>query len=71
LPLEIQQEAKLAYRLVRASPAHPSLHFKKVEGESDIYSARIGLDYRALAVLRGDRVVWYWIGGHSEYDWLV
>ena len=71
LPPEIQQEAKRAYRLFRASPAHPSLHFKKVEGESDIYSARIGLDYRALAVLKGDRVVWYWIGGHSESDRLV
>lgn len=34
-------------------------------------SARIGLDYRALAVMKGNRVVWYWIGGHSEYDRLV
>ena len=71
LPPEIQPEAKRAYRLFRASPAHPSLHFKKVEGENDIYSARIGLDYRALAVMKGDRVVWYRIGGHSEYDRLV
>ena len=66
LPIEIQQEAKRAYRLFRANPAHPSLHFKKVEGESDIYPARIGRDYRALAVMKGNRVVWYWIGGHSS-----
>jgi len=71
LPFEIQQEAKRAYRLFRANPAHPSLHFKKVEGESDIYPARIGLDYRALAVMKGNGVVWYWIGSHSEYDRLV
>ena len=71
LPLEIQQEAKRAYRLFHASPGHPSLHFKKVEGENDIYSVRIGLDYRALAVMKGDRVVRCWIGGHSEYDRLV
>ena len=34
----------------------------------DIYSARIGLDYRALAVMKKDRIVWYCIGSHSEYD---
>jgi len=31
----------------------------------------IGLDYRALAVMRKDRVVWYWIGNHADYDRLV
>jgi hypothetical protein len=39
--------------------------------EDDIYSARISLDYRALAVLKGDRIIWYWIGSHAEYDRLV
>ncbi len=71
LPPEVQQEAKRAYRLFRANPAHPSLHFKKLEGEDDIYSVRIGLDYRALAVMKRNRVVWYWIGSHSDYDRLV
>jgi hypothetical protein len=32
-------------------------HFKKLEGEDEIYSVRIGLDYRALAIRNGDRVV--------------
>ena len=32
---------------------------------------RIGLEYRALAVMRRDRIVWYWIGNHAEYDRLV
>ena len=50
---------------------HPGLQFKKLEGEDGIYSVRIGLDYRALAVMKKDRLVWYWIGGHSEYDRLV
>ncbi|HXB73973.1 MAG TPA: hypothetical protein VNY05_37385 [Candidatus Acidoferrales bacterium] len=71
LPTDAQREAKRAYRLFQANPAHPGLHFKKLEGEDDIYSARIGLDYRALAVMKRDRVVWYWIGSHSEYDRLV
>ena len=71
LPSDVQREAKRAYRLFQANPAHPGLHFKKLEGEDDIYSARIGLDYRVLAVMKRDRVVWYWIGSHSEYDRLV
>jgi hypothetical protein len=53
------------------NPAHPGLQFKKLEGEDNVYSARIGLEYRALAVMKKDRIVWYWIGGHSEYDRLV
>jgi hypothetical protein len=55
----------------KENPAHPGLHFKKLEGEEDIYSARIGLDYRALAVMKKDRIVWYWIGSHSDYDRLI
>ena len=62
---DAQRDAKRAYRIFQTNPAHPGLHFKKLEGEDDIYSARIGLDYRALAVVIGDRVVWYWIGSHS------
>ncbi len=71
LPLEVQRDAKRAYRLFRSNPAHPGLQFKKLEGERDIYSARIGLDYRALGVMRQDRLVWYWIGNHADYDRLV
>lgn len=71
LPTDVQRDAKRAYRLFESNPAHPGLQFKKLEGEDDIYSVRIGLDYRALAVLKKDRVVWYWIGGHSEYDRLI
>jgi hypothetical protein len=71
LPFDVQRDAKRAYRLFRTNPAHPSLRFKKVEGEDAIYSARIGLDYRALAVMKRDRIVWYWIGSHADYDRLV
>lgn len=71
LPPEVQQEARRAYRLFRADPAHPGLQFKKLQGEDNIYSARIGLGYRALAVMKSERAVWYWIGSHSEYDRLA
>jgi hypothetical protein len=71
LPPEAHREAKRAYGLFQTNPAHPGLQFKKLEGEDNIYSVRIGLGYRALAVMKADRVVWYWIGSHSEYDRLV
>jgi hypothetical protein len=57
LPADVQRDAERAYRLFQANPSHPGLQFKKLEGEDDIYSARIGLGYRALAVVRGNRIV--------------
>jgi hypothetical protein len=69
--LDVQRDAKRAYRMFQSNPGHPGLQFKKPEGGDDIYSARIGLGYRALAVVDGDRVVWYWIGSHSDYNRLV
>ena len=71
LPVEVRRDAKRAYRLFQNNPSHPGLQFKKLEGEDNIYSVRIGLDYRALAALRRDLVVWYWIGSHADYDRLV
>lgn len=59
LPFDVQRDAELAYRLFLSNPAHPGLQFKKLEGEDDLYSARIGLDYRALAVMKKDLIVWY------------
>jgi hypothetical protein len=68
LPDGVKQEAKAAYRLFRNNPAHPSLRFKKLEGEDHIYSVRIGAGYRALGAMKGNRMVWFWIGSHADYD---
>lgn len=68
LPAEARQQAMKAYRLFQADPSHPSLHFKKLQGEENIYSARAGLGYRAIGAMRGSRIVWFWIGGHADYD---
>ena len=67
----VQRDAKRAFRLFQDNPSHSGLQFKKLEGGGGIYSARVGLEYRALAVMKKDRVVWYWIGHHSEYDRLI
>jgi len=68
LPAAIRQQAVRAYRIFRNDPSYPSLHFKKVEGEENIYSVRIGIGYRALGVWKGDRILWFWIGSHAQYD---
>ena len=71
LPPDVQEDARRAYRLFENNPLHPGLQFKKLEGEDSLYSARIGLAYRALAVMKKDALVWFWIGDHDEYDRLI
>lgn len=71
LPEEIRRQARRAYLLFRADPSHPSLQFKKVDEETNTYSVRVGLGYRALGVLKGSAIVWFWIGSHSEYNHLT
>lgn len=71
LPSEVQEQAGRAYALWRSNPYHPSLQFKRVSQRQPIYSVRIGLGYRALGLLEGDRIYWFWIGSHAEYDALL
>ena len=68
LPKEIQELADANYELLKNDPRHPSLHFKKV---GRMWSARVGIHYRATAVEDGSDIVWFWIGNHSEYDRLI
>ncbi len=67
----MRDAAQKIYGLFRADPEHPSLHFKKVHNRDPVYSVRISLGYRALALLEGDEVVWFWIGSHADYDRLL
>lgn len=71
LPRQVQRQAKQAYRLFRQNAAHPGLHFKRVFGDPPMYSARVGLGYRAVGVLDADEITWFWIGSHAEYDRLL
>jgi len=70
-PAAIQAKARNAYRLWSDNSAHPSLRFKKVHDKLPIYSVRIDLDWRALGVMKGGVVIWFWIGPHSEYEKLL
>lgn len=71
LPVEIQRQARRAYRLWLENPNHPGLHFKLVDPQRNLYSVRIGRVYRALGVRNRDRIVWLWIGRHEEYEDLL
>ncbi|WP_442484246.1 type II toxin-antitoxin system RelE family toxin [Aeoliella sp. SH292] len=68
LPHDIQQLARECYRLLRDDPRHPSLHLKKV---GRMWSVRVGIHYRAVAVEEEGALVGFWIGTHAEYDQLL
>jgi len=57
--------------LFRGNPRHPGLHFKRVHDDPPVYSARVGIGYRAVGVPDDNTIVWFWIGSHADYDRLV
>lgn len=71
LPRQIQRQARQAYRLFRQDANHPGLHFKRVFADPPMYSARIGIGYRAVGVLDGGVITWFWVGSHANYDLLL
>ncbi len=71
LPVSVQEQAAKAYALWHEDPYHNSLQFKRVSQRQPIYSARISIRYRALGLLESDRIYWFWIGLHGEYDELL
>lgn len=68
LPPEVRRTAEKQYRLWLRDSRHPSVRFKKV---GEYWSARVNADYRAVGILDGDTVVWFFIGTHSEYARLL
>lgn len=73
LPLAIRNRADKQFALLKNNPQHPSLQFKKV-GEShgqEVWSARVTLNYRTLAVRRPGGFLWFWIGDHESYEELI
>lgn len=68
LPESVQNLARRNFELLKQNPGYPSLRFKKV---GRFWSARVGLNHRALAVQNGPDFIWVWIGDHDEYDRLI
>ena len=68
MPPAVQSVAKKNFELLKQNPSHPSLRLKKI---GNLWSARAGLGYRALALQEADDFVWFWIGIHDEYERLI
>lgn len=71
LPERVQRSTRRAYRQFQEDPQHPSLQLKQVHPVRPIFSARVALGYRALAVRDGNDMVWFWVGSHADYDRLL
>lgn len=71
LPEEMQRRADRAYALWQINPSAHGLYFKRVSNQQPVYSVRIGRAYRALGLLKGDVLLWFWIGAHDEYEHLL
>lgn len=68
LRIEIQELADKNYELLKADPKYPSLHFKQI---GNLWSVRIGRNYRALGFDKPEGVLWFWIGSHGNYDGIL
>lgn len=68
LPAAVQKQARHDYRLFLEDPGHPSLNFKKLGGAKDFWSVRVGGKYRAVGERHGERIEWFWIGTHNDFD---
>ncbi len=68
MPANVRTAGKKAFRLWRRSPFHPSLHFKCIDTDENIWSVRVTIGYRAISVMDDDAVTWFWIGNHDDYE---
>lgn len=71
LPASVRKQAVRAFHLWRRDPYHNSLQFKRVHPRLPVYSARVGINHRVVGLWEGDRIDWFWIGSHAEYDDLL
>jgi len=71
LPDAVKAQARKAYGIWRQNPRHPSLHFKRIHTHETLHSVRIGLGWRALGLLEGDTITWFWIGSHADYEQVI
>jgi len=68
LPRHIRKLADKNFQLLKSDPDHPSLHFKKI---GQLYSVRVGIHYRALALEKDSKIYWFWIGSHAQYSKII
>lgn len=64
----LKKQARKAFALWTENPFHPSLHFKCINPQGNVWAARISRGYRAVGILENDTTTWFWIGSHKEYE---
>jgi hypothetical protein len=50
----VREQARRAYRLWLRDANHPSLQYKRIHAREPIHAVRIGIHWRALAVVRDE-----------------
>ncbi len=68
LEVTVRNRAGRAFRLWAQNPFHPSLQFKCINAEENIWSVRVTISFRAVGTVEGDTVTWFWIGSHDKYE---
>ncbi|MBV6478943.1 MAG: hypothetical protein HGGPFJEG_01700 [Ignavibacteria bacterium] len=71
LPKKIKNQARAVFKVWETKPDQKSLKFKKIHSKENIYSIRIGLNWRAVGVKNDEQMIWFWIGSHSDYNNLI
>ena len=73
LPENICRRADKQFEQLRGNSQHPSLQFKKIGDRhgQEVWSARVTLNYRAIAVKREYGYLWFGIGDHRTYEALI
>ena len=61
------------FLVLKENPQHPSLQFKKIGDRlgQEVWSARVTLNDRAVAIKRLRDYLWFWIGDHKAYEHLI
>ena len=57
LPERVRDVARKSYQRWKENPSHPSLRWKQLV--PGLWSIRVGLQYRALARVRGETAYWF------------
>jgi hypothetical protein len=69
LPKAVQERAQEYYKKWWKDPA--SIEFRPLNANAKIWRASLPEGYRAMGEERGDTIVWFWIGSHSDYNNMI
>ena len=68
LPQKVRQAARVTYRQFLSDPTRPSLHFHRLAVSAQLWSVRVTRDYRAVGLVQGNSITWFWIGDHGAFE---